>query len=209
LRLANARRARDWQQGLPIRPHVENFQALENRHIKFSYAWTIGAPVGRDCRCYVHFDSPTNNYSGWKIVFQQDHGLKTPTATWTNGMEVLDGPYNLRVPEHVTDGRYTWWIGLLDGHDRVSFTDDDDNAHRIRLGDLVVTDGGKTIHFEPWQRPAPSRADWFHRNLNAEEKVVDFGFCKTDGGVVFKRDGKQWTTWTYPVKRDFHLEVKP
>ncbi|TAN36916.1 MAG: hypothetical protein EPN23_07305 [Verrucomicrobia bacterium] len=209
LRLANARRARDWQSGLPICPRVENFQALEKRRIQFSYVWKVGTPMPGGFRSFVHFDVPTNNYSGWQTIFLQDHALKTPTATWTNGMEVLDGPHELRLPEHIADGHYTWWIGLWNGHESFPLADADDNSNRIRLGDLVVADGGKTFRFEPWQRPGLSRAEWFRQHLNTAEKVIDFGFCKTDGGVVFKRDGQPWTTWTYPAKRDFHLEVEP
>lgn len=87
--------------------------------------------------------------------------------------------------------------------------DAEDNFDRVRRGDLIAADGGQTVRFELWQRSGTSRADWFRQHLNAEEKVVDFGFCKTDGGVAFNRDGQPWTTRPSPAKRDFHLEVTP
>ena len=199
LRLANARRWRDWRAGgpEPVTVRVAEFQALENRTVRFSYAWNCGAPQRGDLRVFVHFDAPAATRDGWKTVAQQDHRLPRPATGWTNGTALADGPYDYRVPEALADGRYAWFIGLWDDAGRLAIEGADDGQSRIRLGDLVVADAGRAIRFEP-APPAPSRAEWFTRNLNTAEAEVDFGFVKTAGTVLLRRAGGGWRAGACP-----------
>ena len=74
----------------------------------------------------------------------------------------------------------------------------DDGQRRIHLGDLVVANAGASLRFEPVVEPAPARADWYTRNLNAEEKEVDFGFVRTSGSVRLDRVGEEWRRTDFP-----------
>lgn len=210
-RLAHARPASAWR-GLggpePVTVQVAEFQALparppdrregaggEDRQVRFSYRWKSGAALTRDLRAFVHFDVADASRTGWKTVAQQDHRLPQPSGTWSNGTGVVDGPFSMRPPE--ADGRYAWFIGLWDDAGRLSIEGADDGASRIRLGDLVVAAGGRTVSFEPAPAAAP-RSAWFRRHLNGEGREVDFGFVKTAGGVVQRRVGGGWRSERFP-----------
>lgn len=210
LYLANARRARDWfaDAPLPVRVEVADFQALENRRIRFSYHWKSDTKLDEDYRCFVHFDQPEKSRDKWKTVMQQDHALRVPTSAWTNGETFVDGAHEVRVPDGLPDGRYAWFIGLFNATRRVSIDGDDDGQSRIRLGDVVVTNNGTKIAFEhALPDGGATRPEWFRRNLNVDARVIDFGFVRTDGAVSFKREGKTWRQITWPAKPDFTLEI--
>ncbi len=193
-RMAHARRARDWcfLGGVsPVTVAVSDFQTLEDRKVRFSYRWTSGANLTRDLRAFVHFDVPQDGYTPWKTVAQQDHTLRPPTTTWTSGTERVDGPYDFTLPAGLADGRYTWFVGLWDDHGRLAIEGHDDGQSRIRVGELVVAEGGRAIRFQPAE-PAPARNEWFRRHLNVEEKPVDFGFTRTATGVAQRRVNGEW-----------------
>jgi hypothetical protein len=205
---ANARRASDWMRGAPlaVRVRVAGFQSLDGRRIRFSYAWTNDAAIGRDVHCFVHFDRPGAGRDGPLISFQQDHALPRPAASWQRGERVEDGPHELRLPAGAGDGRYAWHIGLFDREGRLPLDGPDDGARRIRLGDLVVENGGRDVRFEPAAAGAPSRVDPFCRHLNDGGRVVDFGFLKTDGAVLLEQAGGAWTRRTWPAE-GVHVEA--
>lgn len=201
LQLANARRSRDWDIGAPrpVRPSVREFQAMENRRIRISYDWKTGCALTNDWKCFVHFCQPDGSSDGWKIVAQQDHNLRPPATAWTNGGQYVDGPYDFRFSEKVADGRYAWFVGLWDGNSRMEMDGPNGGRGRIRMGDLVIEQGGAAMRFEPAAEKGSSRAEWFRRNLNTAEKTIDFGFVKTDGAVMRKREGRAWKQITYPA----------
>jgi hypothetical protein len=214
-RMAHARPASAWR-GLggpePVTVQVAEFQALparppddregaggEDRKVRFSYRWKSGTALTRDLRVFVHFDVADGSRDGWKTVTQQDHRLPQPGGTWSNGTELVDGPYTFRAPE--ADGRYAWFIGLWDDAGRLAIEGADDGGSRIRLGDLVVAAGGQSIRFEP-APAAASRSAWFRRHLNGDERAVDFGFVKTAGGVVQRRVDGVWRTEVFSPAPD-------
>lgn len=197
-RFANARRLRDWNMGgpLPVRVGVAEFQSLENRRIRFSYDWKTGLKLHRDLRCFVHFDKPGKHHYDSEIVAQQDHDLKRKTTEWSAGETLRDGPHEMTLD--LPDGRYMWRIGLWDKQGRLPLDGPSDGTGRIRLGDLVVSGGGQKIRFEPEQPMAMSAADLFRQNVNLDEKEIDFGFVKTNGSVLLRREGRTWKKLTFP-----------
>jgi len=70
----------------------------------------------------------------------------------------------------------------------------------VRLGNIniVISGGGKTIRYEPEKEPGVSSTELFRQNVNLTEKEIDFGFVKTNGSVLRKRDHGEWKQWTYP-----------
>ena len=211
VQFANARRDRDWNTGAPapIRVRVADFQALEDHRFRISYAWACGCALSRDLHCFVHFDKPGRNDYHFDELTQQDHSLNKPTTAWTNGETILDGPYNIQIPDGAADGSYAMHIGLWDKQGRLALDGPNDGAARIRLGDLVISGKGTKVSFEPAKDPDISSAAMFHRHLNVEEKTVDFGFVKTDGSVLRKREHGTWKQWTFPASGDVHIEFAP
>lgn len=203
---ANARRARDWDMGgpLPVGVRVAAFQALENRKIRFSYDWKTDIKLTRDLRCFVHFDKPGRHDYHWDTVAQQDHDLQKKTTEWAAGETFHEGPFEMTLD--LPDGRYVWRIGLWDQRGRLAMDGPSDGTGRIRLGSLLIAGGGKKVVFEPAKLEETPALDLFRQNVNLAEKEVDFGFVKTSGSVLRKRERGGWKTWTLPAVPDFPLE---
>ena len=196
---ANARRARDWNLGgpLPVRVRVSQFQAADNRKIGFSYEWKSGMKLDRDLHCFVHFDKPGKQEYHWDTVTQQDHGLGKKTTEWTAGGTFHDGPFEMTLD--LPDGSYAWRIGLYDKAGRLPMDGPTDGTGRVRLGNIIISGGGKNIHYEPEKDSGVAAAGLFQQNVNLSEKEIDFGFVKTNGSVLRKRDHGEWKQWTYPA----------
>ncbi len=203
---ANARRARDWNMGgpLPVTVHVAEFQSLENKIIKFSYDWKTDVKLNRDLHCFVHFDKPGKHEYHWETLAQLDHATAKKTTEWQVGETLHDGPYEMTLD--LPDGRYAWRIGLFDKIGRLSMDGPTDGTGRVRLGNIVISGGGKKIHYEPEKELGVSSTDLFRQNVNLAEKEIDFGFVKTAGSVLRKREHGEWKQWTYPDSGDFHTE---
>lgn len=196
---ANARRASDWNMGgpMPVSVRVDNFQALENKRIKFSYDWKLSVKLNRDLHCFVHFDKPGKHSYHSDTVAQQDHSLKKKTTEWAAGEQLADGPYEMTLD--LPDGKYMWRIGLFDKAGRLAMDGPSDGTGRVRLGDIIISGGGKKIRFEHEQPMDKSASELFRQNVNLAEKEIDFGFVKTSGSVLRKREHGEWKTWTFPT----------
>lgn len=204
MRFANARRLRDWKPAdavLPVRVSMKTFVATGGGRIRFAYEWRTGVELPADVMCFVHVDRPGGTAAHPEFLLQQDHRLARPPAEWRSGDVVEEGPYELKVPAGTPDGRYPWHIGLWNPSGRLPLEGVDDGHRRIRLGDLVVADVGASLRFEPAADPAPARADWHTRNLNLEEKEIDFGFVRTSGSLRLDPRGGEWRRTDYPPAR--------
>lgn len=202
MRFANARRLRDWKPAdavLPVRVALKSLAAPGDGRIRFAYEWRTGAQLPGDVMCFVHVDRPGGAAAHPEFLLQQDHRLAKAPGEWRPGDVVEEGPFELRVPAGTPDGRYPWHIGLWNSSGRLPLEGVDDGQRRIRLGDLVVADAGATLRFEPSADPAPARANWHTRNLNAEEKEIDFGYVRTSGSVRLDRVGEEWRRTDFPA----------
>lgn len=205
---ANARNAAYWNNsGLHrIRPEVTGFEQTGPRTFRASYNWHVGETVSGDYNCFVHFSQPKEGDDG--IRFQQDHGLQKPTSQWTSGETIVDGPYEIKVPENVADGDYEWSIGLfIPTGNRISLEGVGDGYGRIRMGVVRVQDEGKTISFVPEPAKADSKQSWYAAHINAKGKTVDFGTVRTNGSVHVVRQGSEWVLQTLPRDQEFVLEL--
>jgi hypothetical protein len=142
------------------------------------------------------------------ILFQQDHALKTPTSRWKAGTTVEDGPYEIRVPDGLPDGDYAWTIGLHTPEaGRAALEGPTDKTGRGLLGVIRVSDGGRSLRFTPEKSAETDRASASLASLNRENKVVDFGPMKTDGGVSIRKVGGEWVAHVVPRDRPFSLQL--
>ncbi len=140
------------------------------------------------------------------ILFQQDHRLTVPTSRWRSGSTIKDGPHEIRVPDSLPDGDYSWTIGLFTQVDgRLALEGVEDGAGRIRLGTLRVSEGGRKLTVLREHQAGDRRNALYAEHLNQQGKTIDFGLVRTDGSVLLERDGSQWRARTFPRDRAFTL----
>ncbi|WP_165227259.1 DUF5696 domain-containing protein [Aquisphaera insulae] len=207
---ANARPAREWnlRGGVRVRPAIDRFEAAGTRTIRATYVWKVKDPVPRDYHCFVHFFKKGD--TGSHILFQQDHALAIPSSRWAAGRTIKDGPHEFAIPENIADGEYTWTIGLFTERDgRAALDGVQDGDARIRLGTLKVANGGRTLRLDRETAEDESGGAIYLEHVNAENRIVDFGSVRTDGGVLLRRQGSRWTAWVFPRDRAFTLFLDP
>ena len=201
---ANARTETDWLSSgvLRIRPEVAKFEQTGPRAFRVTYSWTAGEKPPAGASVFVHFVLPGGANEG--IRLQNDHPLPASDG-WTTSRPTPDGPFTVQVPETAPDGSYQWYIGLFSPGEgrRFSLEGVDDGHGRIRLGQLIVSDGGKSLRFVPEPRSGDDRQALYRADLNAVDRVVDFGPVKTDGSVLVERRGRGWKLLVYPRTRAF------
>ncbi len=205
--MANARSAVDWDfSGVARVEPTATFRQTGPRTFAARYAWKVRGPVRRDYMTFVHFGKPGAGDDD--ILFQQDHPLKTPISRWKAGSTVEDGPYEIRVPDGLPDGDYAWTIGLhAPETGRAALEGPTDGTGRNLMGVIHVSDGGRTIRFTPEKPAETDRGAASLANLNIENKVVDFGPVKTDGGVSIRKVGREWVAHLVPRDRAFSLQL--
>ena len=203
---ANARSASDWNLGgtMRIRPYVDSFEVIGPRRLRATYGWQVKQALPRNYSCFVHFNKKGAGESD--ILFQQDHRLAVPTSRWRSGSTIKDGPHEIRVPDSLPDGDYSWTIGLFTPVDgRLALEGVEDGAGRIRMGTLRVSEGGRKLTLFGEHETGDRRHALYAEHLNQHGKTVDFGLVRTDGSVLLERDGSQWIARTFPRDRAFTL----
>ena len=207
---ANARPAVDWGFDAPKRVRVElgSCEQTEPRTLRFSYRWLVRDMFAKDYLCFVHFREVGAEPEAEDILFQQDHALPVATSRWKPGETINDGPHTLRLPAEVRDGAYQWLVGLWKpGEERPALAGATDRHGRLRLGVLHVSDGGKTLRFEPEHDTGPEHLQLYREHLNETGRVIDFGSVRTDGSVSIHREGAEWVLQTWPRERNFVVEL--
>ena len=193
-----------------IEPRLRELTYLGDRRLRVTYEWRVNQEVGTDYRCFVHFrnEADTRNRG---IVFQQDHELPRPTTTWRPGEVIIDGPYEVEIPEASPHDEYDLVIGLHKGGRlslkglerdgciylaRLRLERADGRITGVRLGSLD----------EVAARLNAGQADFTVR-LNPPGTWVDFGSIATDGAVKVNREADRLTLFPYPRDRAFGVAL--
>ncbi|MHA1572678.1 MAG: hypothetical protein ACTSX8_01670, partial [Alphaproteobacteria bacterium] len=161
--------------------HVE---PLGPRKARVTYRFKVGTRnleqiTSRDMVLFVHFVNLEATDRSDGIVFQQDHKPKVSTRDWQPKSEVVDGPYELAIPEGVRDGRYEICLGLYDTQGRLCMQGNDDGTARYCVGAIIVE--GDRVEFEPIPKKEPKGVKG---RVNFAGKCVDFGEVVTAGMVI-------------------------
>ena len=195
-----------------IEPKLKSFEYLGGNKVRLTYEWLVGETLDQDYHCFVHFTSKSNPETD-HIIFQQDHNLPKPTTEWKKGETVVDGPYDITLPDDKLTS-YDITIGLFSGP-RVPMKGIDDGSVRIVLGRMLVTrQDGKVTDVKladmadvakDYQPEAPTLD--FTARLNDPGTMIDFGKLATDGSVKGERTAKGLTLFPYPRDRQFTVSL--
>ena len=152
------------------------------RSIRVTYKFVARQAITGDYVAFVHFMHPGSQHPD-HIQFQQDHGPKIPTSQWKAGDVILDGPYDITIPDGSPRGDYELAIGLWGPSGRLRMDGAEIGGERYKMATVNVTDEKITITPTPVPPPKaePSAADL---RVNADRVPVDFGKVVTCGSVV-------------------------
>ncbi|MCL4216231.1 MAG: hypothetical protein KJ052_04395, partial [Candidatus Hydrogenedentes bacterium] len=193
-----------------IEPKLQSFEWLGGNRIRVVYTWTVNDTLDKDYRCYVHFTSPLIGTID-NIAFQQDHNVPKPTSQWTIGETIVDGPYDITLPDGPL-AEYAIKIGLYKDV-RVPLEGTQSTNNSIMLGRLFVERAGDTITNirlgDPAAAPGedlPEQAD-FTAHMNPANTWIDFGKIATDGSVKININERELLVFPYPREKEFTVAV--
>ncbi|MDD4870580.1 MAG: DUF6259 domain-containing protein [Kiritimatiellae bacterium] len=88
------------------RPGVLSVEPIGPRKFRIKYGWQVDADCTGDWRVFVHFGK------GEPIPFQNDHSPAKPCATWRKGDVLEEGPFEVTVPEKISENAIDVYMGL-------------------------------------------------------------------------------------------------
>jgi hypothetical protein len=191
-----------------IEPRLASLEYLGGNRIRATYEWIVNDSLGDDYHCFVHGVHPKSKGSD-HIAFQQDHALPKPTSQWQKGMRIVDGPYEIQVPDAFDT--YDLTIGLHKG-DRVPLKGIDDSKGRIVIAQLnLARQDGKIAAIQAAKPKPPvgvrqDEAD-FTAHLNPSGTWIDFGSVATDGAVKINRQEDRLVLFPYPRDKNFRVSL--
>ena len=194
-----------------IEPQLAGFEWLGDNKVRLEYRWVVNDTFERDYNCYVHFTSPLVSTSGG-IAFQQDHALPKSTSQWKPGEVVMDGPFEIAIPD---DGltEYSVVIGLFHG-ERVPLQGVSAPGSSILLGTLHVERDGDKVTSVRLEKVAEHDVDRsgqadFTAHLNRAGAWIDFGPVATNGSIKINRGARELIVFPYPRETSFSVELDP
>jgi len=195
-----------------IEPRLREFRNLGGGRFRVTYEWIVGERLPNDAHCFVHFlNKSASNHE--KIAFQQDHALPTPCTTWRPGQVVVDGPYEISLPEDQTFTQYDWVIGLYNKRGRLPLKGVQMGGNRVLIARIAVERGKKGVtavrladFAELRKRLEAERVD-FRAHLNPPGSFVRFDKLATDGSVKIEKGQRRLVIFPYPREQRFKLEL--
>lgn len=192
-----------------VEPQLESFKYLGKNVVQVTYRWVVGDTLDADYHCFVH-GCDRSDPELKRIDFQQDHVLPKPTGQWKRGEVVVDGPYEIRIPDKADD--YALVVGLFNGQ-RVGLAGWDRGGNRIEVARLRVTRREGQITDIQAQKitaadipPEDAPLD-FRARLNPVGTEIDFGKLATDGSVKINREQGRLVVFPYPREKVFRVRL--
>jgi hypothetical protein len=193
-----------------IEPKLKDLTYLGGNRISLTYEWAVNGTPDQDYLCFVHFTTPGVGKPD-DIAFQADHQLPKPTSQWQKGETIVDGPYEIEIPDQAFD-TYDIVIGLYHGT-RLPLKGIQAGGDRILVGRLQVTRdaAGKVTGVELGDtreaaRNAPQQAD-FSAHLNPPSTMIRFPKLTTDGSVKVEKRPGSLVVFPYPRDREFQVTL--
>ena len=194
-----------------IEPRLKNFAWLGANRVQLTYEWIVNETLDRDYTCFVHFTNPLISTAD-SIAFQQDHPLPKPTSEWKPGETVVDGPYEVTIPdEPLTE--YAITLGLI-ADARLRLQGVGVPGNRIIIGKLLVQrdSDNKVLDVSLGNitteaaKSSAKMAD-FSAHLNPSATWIDFGTVATDGSFKVNRGDRELVVFPYPRDKAFTVAI--
>ncbi|MCD6508424.1 hypothetical protein J7M22_17630 [Candidatus Poribacteria bacterium] len=191
-----------------IKPSVE-VSPLSGRRFRITYKFKIGEHGlrelnSRDLILFVHFVNFDLSKRDDGIMFQHDHRPSPETRSWKSNSTVIDGPYDIAIPDGVPDGQYEIRLGLYDKAGRVRMEGGDDGSARYIVGAIKVK--GDKVEFEP---VLPRKPIGVEGRINPDGGAVDFGEVITAGAVVILPKREKLMLVPHPRAESFEIGLRP
>ncbi len=192
-----------------IEPRLSNFEYLGGNRIRVTYEWVVNDTLDQDYHCFVH-GVHSDSSAPEDIDFQQDHSLPKPTSQWRAGEVIVDGPYELSVPDECD--AYDLVMGLY-RNGRVRLKGARRTGERILVARLELRRDSSKIVKITAEKPAPddpsatgAQID-FAARLNAPGTWIDFGKLATDGSAKIQREPDRLVVLPYPRDRPVRVSL--
>jgi len=190
-----------------VEPSVK-VEPIGGRKFRIIYFFKVGkgnlAQVNeRDLTVFVHFVNYEVSKRPDGIVFQHDHKPRESTKNWRENSVVVDGPYEVSIPDVVPDGKYEIRLGLYDVSGRVMLKGADDGSARYRVGTIVVE--GEKVSFEPIIVKEPPG---IKGRVNFERTPIDFGEVITSGMVIIMPENGSLCIIAHPRDEEFEIGLR-
>jgi len=192
-----------------IEPRLREFKHLGGNRAQVTYEWLVNDTLDQDYLCFVH-GIHTDSASPEGIDFQQDHALPKPTNQWRKGDVIVDGPYDLSVPDK--HDVYDLVMGLHRGQ-RVRLMGVHSGGDRILVARLKLeTQDGKITNITaekitPDNQPKTDPEVDFTAHLNPPGTWIDFGKVATDGSAKIQREQERLIVFPYPRDKRFRVSL--
>jgi len=202
-----------YRRTIHIEPRLKEFKPLGGNRFAITYEWIVNAKLEDDYHIFVHFTNEKSTSGNADIVFQNDHAPPKPTSQWQPGERLVDGPFEVSVPE----GDLTTFdivIGMYkSGGGRVSLKGANVGDQRFLIGAIEVTrEKGQATAVrlvdisERIRQLQASEAD-FSVRLNPPGTWLDFGKIATDGSVKVNLEKHRLVVFPYPRGRAFKVTL--
>ena len=193
-----------------ITPSIQSWEWLGENRVRLTYAWNVNDTIDEDCIGYVHF-LRSGATPDKEIAFQNDHPTPKPTSTWRAGEVVVDGPYDITIPEEGIEA-YPIAVGLYKRL-RVPLKRADSDGYRVIVGTLhIKREGGVVTDVRVTDTESkPPVTDALHADfsahLNAAGTWIEFGAIATDGSVKIERRDGFLDVLPYPRDKSFTVAI--
>jgi hypothetical protein len=190
-----------------IEPSVK-VEETGKRRFNITYFFKTGNNIAevneRDLTVFVHFVNFDVSGRTDGIVFQHDHKPKESTKNWIKNSVIVDGPYEVAIPEGIPDGKYEIRLGLYDALGRVRLSGIDDGGLRYRVGTIIVK--GEKCFFEPIKSEELAKS--LERRFNSKRIPIDFGEVVTSGMAIIMPENNEICIITYPRWESFEIGLR-
>jgi len=192
-----------------IEPRILEFTYLGGNRVRVTYEWLVNDTLDRDYHCFVHGVHEDGREPDG-IHFQQDHPLPKPTDQWAKGDVIVDGPYDLSVPDK--HDHYDLVMGLYRGQ-RVILKGVQRDGGRILVARLKIErQAGKVSNITAEKitsqnQPKTDSEIDFHAHLNPPGTWIDFGKVATDGSAKIQRKQDRLIVLPYPRDQRFRVSL--
>ena len=198
---ANARNSTDqFQSGAVANASINGFQQAGPRAFAYQLQWQVlDGPAGTTLADFIHFVDKNGN-----VAFQGDYLLSVPTSLWKPGQIIVDSNL-INLPSGLADGIYSMRIGLFATQTglRVQVLGLDDGSMRYILGNVIISNHGQSVIFQPQAAPVAQPDP----RMNANGSLLNFGTIQTDGMVSINLNQSAWSLQTYPRYRNVAVQL--